>query len=67
MVVKIDEYEPNVFPAVETTHVELRADAAEIDVVLITRIEGQSVRVRVRLDRAKTQVLADQLKTALED
>jgi hypothetical protein len=65
MVVKVDENEPNVFPAVDATDVEAKTSGQELDVVLITRIEGQAVRVRVKLDRAKARVLADQLKKAL--
>jgi hypothetical protein len=61
MAVKVDENEPNVFPTVESTDVESRSDGEEIDVVLITRIEGMAVRVRVKLDPAKAQILAEQL------
>ena len=61
MVVKVDENEPNVFPTVDATDVEIRAEGKEIDVVLITQIEGKSVRVRVKLNQAKAQILADQL------
>jgi hypothetical protein len=61
MVVKVDENEPNVFPTVESTDVESRSEGEEIDVVLITRIEGMAVRVRVKLDPAKAQILAEQL------
>jgi hypothetical protein len=50
MAVKVDENEPNVFPMVEKTDVESRSDWEEIDVVLITRVEGRTVRVRVKLD-----------------
>jgi hypothetical protein len=66
MVVKIDENEPNVFPTVEATDVEVKTSGPELDVVLITRIEGRAVRVRVKLDRAKSRVLAAQLKKALD-
>jgi hypothetical protein len=59
MVVKVDENEPNVFPTVDATDVEARGE--EIDVVLITRIEGRAVRIRVKLDQVKAQILADQL------
>jgi hypothetical protein len=61
MAVKVDENEPNVFPTVENTDVESRSEGQEIDVVLITRIEGGAVRVRVKLDPAKAQTLAEQL------
>jgi hypothetical protein len=61
MAVKVDENEPNVFPTVDATDVEARAEGAEIDVVLITRIEGRAVRVRVKLDPVKAQTLAGQL------
>ena len=65
MVVKIDENEPNIFPAVETTDVDVRADGEEIDLVLITRIEGKAVRIRVKLDRTKSRALVGQLEEAL--
>jgi hypothetical protein len=61
MTVKVDENEPNIFPTVERTDVESRAEGEEIDVVLITRIEGMAVRVRVKLDQTKAQILAEQL------
>jgi hypothetical protein len=66
MVVKIDENEPNVFPTVDATDVEAKTSGQEIDVVLITRIEGRAVRVRVKLDQVKSRILASQLKEALE-
>jgi hypothetical protein len=66
VVVKIDENEPNVFPTVDATDVEPKSSGQELDVVLITRIEGRAVRVRVKLDQAKARALADQLKKALE-
>jgi hypothetical protein len=65
--VKIDENEPNVFPTVDATVVNVRTGAPEIDVTLITRIDGKPVRVRVKLDRVKTQVLAAQLTDALQN
>jgi D-alanyl-D-alanine dipeptidase len=65
MVVKIDENEPNIFPTVDATDVEAKSTGRELDVVLITRIEGQAVRVRVKFDQAKARVLADQLKKVL--
>lgn len=61
MVVKVDENEPNVFPTVDATDVEVRAEGEEIDVVLITQIDGKSVRVRVKLNPAKAHILAEQL------
>jgi hypothetical protein len=61
MAVKVDENEANVFTMVEKTDVESRAHGEEIDVVLITRIEGRAVRVRVKLDPTKAQILAEQL------
>jgi hypothetical protein len=66
MVVKIDENEPNVFPTVDATDVEVKTGGQEIDVVLITRIEGRAVRIRVKLDQGKTRILAAQLKKSLE-
>jgi hypothetical protein len=64
MVLKIDETEPNIFPAILSTDVELRAQQ-QLELVLITLIEGKAVRVRVRLDIKKAQTLADQLNGAL--
>jgi hypothetical protein len=61
MVVKVDGNEPNVFPTVDATDVEVRGNGSEIEVVLITRIEGSAVRVRVKLDQAKARILAGQL------
>ena len=64
MVIKIDETEPNIFPAVLSTDVELKSQQ-EIELVLITVIDGRAVRARVRLDRAKAKGLADKLQAAL--
>jgi hypothetical protein len=66
MVIKIDEIEPNVFPAVVSTDVEAKPNQP-VELVLITVIEGKAVRTRVRLDRAKATVLTKQLKAALGD
>jgi hypothetical protein len=66
VVVKIDENEPNIFPTIDATVVNTRADLQEIDVFLITRIEGTPVRVKVKLNRTKAKVLADQIKEALQ-
>jgi hypothetical protein len=65
MVVKIDKNEPNIFPTVDATDVEAKGSGRELDVILITRIEGQAVRVRVKLDQAKARVLANQLGKVL--
>ncbi len=64
MVLKIDETEPNIFPAILSTDVEFKAQQ-QLELVLITLIEGKAVRVRVRLDTKKAQTLADQLNGAL--
>ena len=64
MVVKIDEIEPNFFPAVHSTDVDFKSQD-QIELVLITLIEGSAVRIRVRLDRVKAEILADQLNLAL--
>jgi hypothetical protein len=66
VVVKIDENEPNIFPAIDATDVNARANEQQIDLVFITRIEGKPIRVRVKLDRAKARVLAGQLSEALQ-
>jgi hypothetical protein len=65
MVVKVDENEPNNFPPVSDIRVEAKHGDDEIGVILIVRIDGKSVRVRVRLDRKKSQMLAEQLSEAL--
>jgi hypothetical protein len=64
MVIKIDEIEPNIFPPILSTDVELKSQQ-QIELVLITVIEGRAVRARVRLDRAKANALMDKLKAAL--
>jgi hypothetical protein len=64
--VKIDENEPNIFPVVDTTDVNVRDGSQEIDVILITRIGGVPVRIKVRLDRTKAQLLSRQLKAVLQ-
>jgi hypothetical protein len=66
VVVKIDENEPNIFPVVDTTDVNVRDGSQEIDVILITRIGGVPVRIKVRLDRTKAQLLSRQLKAVLQ-
>jgi|HubBroStandDraft_6_1064221.scaffolds.fasta_scaffold4764228_1 hypothetical protein len=66
MVVRIDDVEPNVFPAVDATDV-VRSTDGKLDIVLIVRIDGNAARVRVRLERSKAQKLSDQLIAALAD
>jgi hypothetical protein len=65
MVVKIDENEPNIFPTIDGTDVEVRAARQEIDAVLITRIEGKPVRIKIRLGQTKARNLSAQLREAL--
>jgi hypothetical protein len=65
MTVRIDDIEPNVFPAIETTDVA-RADG-RLDIILIIRIDGKATRVRVRLEQSKAQRLSDQLIAALAE
>jgi hypothetical protein len=66
MVVRIDDIEPNVFPAIEATDVTRPTDG-RLDVVLIIRIDGKASRVRVRLERSKALKLSDQLIAALAE
>jgi hypothetical protein len=66
MVIKIDETEPNVFPAIVSTDVESKSNRS-FELVLVTVIEGKAVRTRVRLDRTKAALLASQLNAALGD
>ncbi len=60
MTVTVTEAEPNIFPSVDL--VDARRNGAEIEVVLVTRIEGRPVRVRVRLEQAMAQSLANKIK-----
>jgi hypothetical protein len=64
MVVKIDDTEPNIFPAIHSTDVDLKSQD-QIELVLITLIEGRAVRIKVRLDRVKAETLATQLNETL--
>ena len=64
MVVKIDNIEPNFFPAVHSTDVDSKSQD-QIELVLVTLIEGSAIRIRVRLDRVKAQILAAQLNETL--
>jgi hypothetical protein len=64
MVLKVDEIEPNIFPAIHSTDVELKPDH-QVEIVLITLIEGRAVRVRVRLDKTKAETLVVQLNETL--
>jgi hypothetical protein len=66
MVVKIDDTEPNIFPGIFSTDVELKSPDL-VEMILITLIEGRAVRTRVRLDKAKAQTLATQLNETLGD
>ena len=59
MTVKIDEQEPNHFPSVDL--LDAKASGADTEVILVTRVEGAPIRVKVRLDEAKTQVLVERL------
>ena len=54
MTVKIDNAEPNVFPAIEA--VDARDSGRDAEVILATRIEGQLTPVTVKLstDRPET-------------
>jgi hypothetical protein len=62
MTVTVTEAEPNIFPSVDL--VDAKRIGAEIDLVLVTRIEGPPVRVRVRLKQAIAQSLADKINAA---
>jgi hypothetical protein len=64
MVVKIDDTEPNIFPAIHSTDVDWKSQD-QIELVLITLTEGRAVRIKVRLDRVKAEILAAQLNETL--
>jgi hypothetical protein len=64
MVLKIDDIDPNIFPAVHSTDVDLTSEQ-QIELVLITLIQGRAVRIKVRLDRVKAEILAAQLNEIL--
>jgi hypothetical protein len=66
MVVKLDQFEPNIFPAVHSTDVELTSPQ-QIELVLITLIEGRAARIKVRLDRVKAEILAARLNETLAE
>jgi hypothetical protein len=66
MVVRIDDVEPNVFPAVDATDV-VRSTEGKLEVILIVRIDGNAARVRVRLEQSKARRLSDQLIAALAE
>jgi hypothetical protein len=59
MAVTVTEAEPNLFPAVDL--VDAKRNGDEIEVVLVTRVEGHPVRVRVRLKQSMAQSLADKI------
>ena len=63
MTVKVDEQEPNHFPNVDL--LDAKASGADTEVVLVTRVQGAPIRVKVRLDEAKTQVLVERLLESL--
>lgn len=63
MTVIVSAVEPNIFPAIDL--VDARANGIEIEMVLVTRTDGQPVRVRVRLNRAMTKSLIDKLNLAM--
>ena len=45
MVVKIDDTEPNIFPGIFSTDVELKSPDL-VEMILITLIEGRAVRIK---------------------
>ena len=63
MTVKIDEIEQNLFPTVDS--VDAKNNGGETELILVTRIEGAPVRVKVRSDRTKTGLLIQRLREAL--
>ncbi len=59
MVLKIDSVGLNIFPAVEA--VDARDAGREVEVVLLTRVEGQSAPVVVKLSYKQAADLSQQL------
>jgi len=55
MAVKITSDEPNTFPAVDA--VDVNPKSGSVEMILVTRVEGQATRVAVRLNTGQ----ADQL------
>jgi hypothetical protein len=59
MTVKIDELEPNIFPAIE--HLDARDAGRNVEVILETRIEGKQVLVTIKLSYQQARALAERL------
>ena len=57
MTVKIDELEPNIFPAIE--HLDARDAGRNVEVILETRIEGKQVPVTIKLSYQQARALAE--------
>ena len=65
MTVKIDDTEPNIFPAVE--HLDARDAGRNVEVFLEANIEGKQIPVTIRLSYEQAEALVDLLEPFLKD
>ena len=65
MTVKIDDTEPNIFPAVE--HLDARDAGRNVEVFLEAKIEGKQIPVTIRLSYEQAEALVDLLEPFLKD
>jgi hypothetical protein len=65
MTVKIDDVEPNIFPAVE--RVDARDAGRNVEVFFEVRIEGKQTPVTIKLSYEQAKALVDLLEPFLED
>ena len=65
MTVRIDEVEPNIFPAVE--HVSARDAGRNVEVSFEVRIEGKPIPVKIKLSYEQADALVDLLEPFLKD
>ena len=65
MTVKIDDVEPNIFPAVE--RVDARDAGRNVEVFFEVRIEGKQTPVAIKLSYEQAKALVDLLEPFLED
>jgi len=63
--VKIDDTEPNIFPAVE--HLDARDAGRNVEVFLEAKIEGKQIPVTIRLSYEQAEALVDLLEPFLKD
>jgi len=62
MAVKVTSDEPNIFPAVDAVHVNPKSGSVEM--ILVTRVEGQATRVAVKLSTQQAEQLGRLLASA---